>query len=90
MTTISIATRCPDTKWISGILNLSLGVKPLLTVVSMEPFRDEGAWVSSGDGWGASLGPCLAQGQPRWERRPFWIIFTNEPEERVNSRLVKL
>ena len=40
--------------------------------------------------WGlvwASLGPC-------WERRLFWIIFTNDPEERVKyqagSTLMKL
>ena len=51
MTTISIATRCPDTKWISGILNLSLGGKPLLTVVSVEPFRDAG-W---GGGWAQGM-----------------------------------
>lgn len=46
MTTVSMATRCPDTKWISGILDLSLVRGACLAAVCLEPFS--GAQESEG------------------------------------------
>lgn len=80
MTTISMATRCPGTKWISGILNLSLVRGAVL--------------VGSGELGGGREGLPKAQlgpGTPAMGEKPLWIVFTTDPEEgyvagKLNSR----
>lgn len=82
MTTVSIATRCPDTKWISRILNPSL-------VLEAHPFLA----VGFGDmGEGLPRGPAGHGDREKKERdcSSLFLLMTQKRKRRVNEIRVAL
>lgn len=80
MTTVSIATRCADTKWISRILNPGL-------VPEAHPFLAGGRWVGSGGVWAASARPSGPWGPSDKERDPSlsFLLVTQKKKQQVNE-----
>lgn len=85
MTTISIATRCPDTKWISRLLNLSLESEAHSACVFLGAIAHRGWFVGWGT-WDFFPGPSRVQRIAMVGEETFLTSFTSDPEERINSR----